>query len=193
MSRRRPRSCRALFLVVVGPLLDRTGNKPALTLSGLFFVCHFFGWALVAAHVLPANLLMFAIQIVDVGPWPARLWNLANVRIVMGIVPHMGRPHFLALYTVAGNLTLGLVPLAWGPIMDTLAHWHYSWGMWDWNCFSLFYVTLAATIIVGLLLLRHVAEPATMTWDVFMTELLVKTPSRSISRLIVRLRGPGIG
>jgi hypothetical protein len=65
--------------------------------------------------------------------------------------------------------------------------------MWDWNCFSVFYCALAANIGVGLLLLRDVVEPVTMTWDQFMTELLVKTPSRAISRLIVRLRGPGIG
>jgi MFS family permease len=182
----------ALFLIVVGPLLDRTGNKPALTLSGIVFVCHFSGWALVAAHVLPASGLIFAIQIVTSG-FGSALWNLANVRIVMGIVPHMGRAHFLALYSVAGNLALGLSPLAWGPVMDALAHWHRAWGMWDWNCFSVFYVALAMTIIAGLVLLRWVVEPITMTWDEFLTELFVKTPSRSISRLIVRLRGPGVG
>jgi MFS family permease len=182
----------AFNLVIIGPLLDRTGNKPALTASGLVFICHFSGWALVAAHVLPANLLMFTIQTLTAGLAGA-LWNLANVRIVMGIVPHMGRPHFLALYSVAGNLAVGLSPLAWGPVMDALANWHRAWGVWDWNCFSLFYVTLAATIAAGLVLLRQVVEPVTMTWDEFMTELLVKTPSRAVSRLIVRLRGPGIG
>jgi MFS family permease len=182
----------AVNLVMIGPLLDRTGNKPALAASGLVFVCHFSGWALVAAHVLPPNLVMFTIQTLTAGLAGA-LWNLANVRIVMGIVPHMGRPHFLALYSVAGNLALGLSPLAWGMVMDALAQWHHAWGLWEWNCFSVFYVSLAATIIVGLLLLRRVAEPVTMSWDEFMTELLVKTPSRSISRLIVRMRGPGIG
>jgi flagellar biosynthesis protein FliR len=65
--------------------------------------------------------------------------------------------------------------------------------MWDWNCFSVFYVALAMTIIAGLVLLRWVVEPITMTWDEFLKELFVKTPSRSISRLIVRLRGPGVG
>ena len=182
----------ALNLVVIGRLLDRTGNKPALTLSGLVFICHFLGWGLVAAKIIPANVPMFCLQTVTSG-FAGALWNLANVRMVMGIVPQMGRPHFLALYSVAGNLTVGLVPLVWGWVMDILANWHYSWGMWDWNCFSLFYCMLAATVGVGLLLLREVVEPVTMTWDVFMTELLVKTPSRAISRLIVRLRGPGIG
>jgi hypothetical protein len=181
----------AVCLFLVGPLLDRTGNRPALTLSGIMLVCHFSIWACVAAKVLPSNPLMFGIQCCTSGLAGA-LWNLSNVRTVMGIVPHMGRPHFLALYSVASNLTLGLVPLAWGPVMDYLSHWHVAWGYWDWNCFSLFYCTLAATIGAGLFLLRSVVEPITMTWDAFMTELLVKTPSRAVSRLIVRLRGPGI-
>ena len=182
----------AVGLLLVGSLIDRAGNKPALTASGLLFVVHFTIWGSVAAGVLPFNMIILTIQTLTSGLAGA-LWNLANVRIVMGIVPHMGRPHFLALYSVAGNLTIGLVPLLWGPVMDYLNNWHYAWGYWQWNSFSLFYVTLAATVCVGLLMLRSVVEPITMTWDVFMTELLVRTPSRAVSRLIGRLRGPGIG
>jgi MFS-type transporter involved in bile tolerance (Atg22 family) len=111
----------------------------------------------------------------------------------MGIVPHMGRPHFLALYTVASNLTVGLVPLLWGPVMDYTRRWHYSWDLWEWNSYSMFYCVLSFTTCVGLFMLRFVVEPVTMTWDGFTTELLVKTPSRAISGLIGRLRGPGVG
>jgi len=179
-------------LFLVGPLIDRAGNKPALTASGVLLVCHFTGWALVAAKVIPFNMLVLCIQTFTSGMGGA-LWNLSNIRIVMGIVPQLGRPHFLALYSVASNLTVGLVPLLWGPVMDYLDHWHVHWGIWEWNCFSLFYGTLAGTIGLGLFMLRSVVEPVTMTWDVFMTELLVKTPSRAISRLIGRLRGPAIG
>jgi MFS family permease len=182
----------AASLFLVGPLIDRAGNKPALTASGVLFVCHFLGWASVAAKIIPFNSVVICMQIFTSGLGGA-LWNLANVRIVMGIVPHMGRPHFLALYSVASNLTIGLVPLAWGPVMDYLDRWHIAWGYWQWNSFSLFYCTLAFTIGAGLFMLRSVVEPVTMTWDVFMTELLVKTPGRAVSRLIGRLRGPGIG
>ncbi len=182
----------AFGLFIIGPLLDRAGNKPALTLSGIIFVCHFAGWACIAAKLLPPSYLMFTYQTITAGLAGA-LWNLANVRIVMGIVPAMGRPHFLALYSAAGSLTVGLIPLAWGWFIDGLGHWHCQWGPWEWNSFSIFYCVLAATMVAALVLLRSVVEPATMTWDVFMTELLVKTPSRAISRLIVRLRGPSTG
>jgi len=182
----------AMGLFLVGPLIDRAGNKPALTASGMLFICHFLGWACVAAKIIPFNTIVLCLQVFTSGMGGA-LWNLANVRTVMGIVPHMGRPHFLALYSVTSNLTVGLVPLLWGPVMDYLNHWQFAWGYWQWNSFSLLYFTLAFTIGVGLFMLRSVVEPITMTWDVFITELLVKTPSRAVSRLIGRLRGSVIG
>ncbi len=182
----------ATCLFMVGRLIDRAGNKPALTFSGILFTMHFFGWALVAAGILHANRSFFCWQAITSGLGGA-LWNLANIRMVMGIVPEMGRPHFLALYSVASNVTLGVVPLMWGPVMDSLAHWHVSWGYWQWNSYSLLYTTLACTIAAGLGALRFVEEPKTMTWNVFMHELLVKTPSRAMSRIIGRLRGPGVG
>jgi hypothetical protein len=182
----------ATGLFLIGPLIDHAGNRPALTFAGILFICHFLGWGGVAAGIFPFNDLVLGIQIFTSGMGTA-LWNLANVRCVMGIVPVMGRPHFLALYSVASNLTVGLVPLAWGPIMDGLSHWHTAWGPWQWNSYSMLYLTLASTVGIALCCLRFVDEPRIMTWDVFMRELLVKTPSRAVSRVIGRLRGSSIG
>jgi MFS family permease len=180
----------ALFLIT--PLIDRAGNKQVLFLSGLFLTCHFIGWGCVAAGVLPFNFWILAWQTFTSG-FGSALWNIANVRVVMGIVPHMGRPHFLALYSVISSVTTGIVPLLWGPVMDGLAHWNVAWGLWHWNCYSLFYCALTCTMMAGLVLLRSVVEPIQMTWDVFARELFVETPARAISRLVGRLRFPGIG
>jgi MFS family permease len=179
----------ATCLFAAGKLIDRAGNKPALAVSGILLALHFTGWGVVGAGILPFNRTVLLIQMLSAGVGGA-LWSLANVRTVMGIVPEMGRPHFLALYSVTSNVTVGLAPLAWGPVMDYLAHWHVAWGYWQWNCYSLLYMTLAGTIAMGLWALRFVDEPKTMTWNVFMHELLVQTPSRAVSRLIGRLRGP---
>ncbi|HEY0256412.1 MAG TPA: MFS transporter [Candidatus Methylacidiphilales bacterium] len=178
-----------LALFMITPVIDRTHNKQVLTLSGIMFICHFVGWGSIAAGLLPFNWTMVAIQAITSGAGGA-LWNLANVRMVMGIVPAMGRPHFLALYSVAGNVTVGTVPLIGGVIMDSLENWHASWGFFNWNAYSLLYCVLTFTMIIGLCVLRTLEEPEKMTWDVFISELLVKTPSRALSRLIGRLRGP---
>jgi MFS family permease len=181
----------AICLFMAGRLIDRSGNKPALTVSGIFLTLHFTGWGLVAAGILPCDRLVILVQTIT-SAIGGSLWNLANMRTVMGIVPEMGRAHFLALYSVVANVTVGVVPLLWGPVMDCLSHWHTSWGYWQWNCYSLLYMTMAVTIAIGLVALRSVEEPKTMTWNVFMHELLVQTPSRAVSRVIGRLRGPGI-
>lgn len=179
-------------LFVIASLIDRVGNKPVLAISGVFFVVHFSGWACVAAGILPFNYLVLTVQTLTSGIGGA-LWNIANVRAIMSIVPAMGRPHFLALYTVTSSLTVGVVPLIWGPIMDGLDNWHVSWGMWQWNSYSVMYCTLAWTMVAGLACLRAITEPMKMTWDVFVRELLIETPSRAISRLISRPRSPGNG
>jgi MFS family permease len=179
-----------LFLAM--PLVDRAGNKPVLTCSGLLYVCHFAGWALVAGGVIHLGKFVICLQCFTSGLGGA-LWNLANVRYVMGIIPPMGRPHFLALYSVVSNLTIGLVPLLWGPLIDTLQDWHAAWGFWHWNCYSLLYGVLMLTIMAGLGVLRTLEEPETMTWDVFMRELLVNTPSRAMTRVLGRLRVMGTG
>jgi MFS family permease len=177
----------ATGLILAAPLIDRAGNKPVLTCSGILYICHFTGWALVAGGIIPMNRYVLCVQCCTSGLAGA-LWNLANVRCVMSIVPVMGRPHFLALYSVVANLTVGVVPLFWGPVVDGLQDWHATWGDWNWNCYSLLYTVLALTIAAGLVVLRTLEEPETMTWDVFMRELLVKTPSRAISRVLTRIR-----
>ncbi len=184
----------ALMLFLVAPLIDRAGNKPVLTVSNFFFASHFGGWALYAGGLIPHRFIMPMLCVqVCTAAFGGALWNLANVRMVMGLVPQMGRPHFLALYSVTANITLGIGGLFWGPIMDHLAHWNIVWGFWHWNTYSLFYSTICLIILIGLCFLGNVPEPKTMTWDAFMHELLVKTPSRAVSRLIGRLRGSGPG
>ena len=184
----------ALALYMVSSIIDRTGSRPALTLSGGLYVAHFGTWACVAAGIIPATAELIVFQCVISGLAGA-LFNLANLRAVIAIVPVMGRAHFLALYSVGANLIVALVPLAWGRVIDQLsqAHWQVGWGRWQWNDFSVFYVTLVFTMLGGMALLRGVPESGEpMKWDDFTRELLVNTPGRAVGRVFSRLRGPGL-
>jgi MFS family permease len=182
----------ALALYMVSSIIDRTGSRPALTLSGGLYVVHFGIWAAVAAKVIPATMETIVFQCVISGLAGA-LFNLANLRAVIGIVPVMGRAHFLALYSVGANLIVALVPLLWGPVFDGLGHWQVAWGAWHWNDFTIFYLTLVVTMLIGLVLLRGVPESGQpMDWDDFTRELLVNTPARAVGRVFSRMRGPGL-
>jgi MFS family permease len=182
----------ALALYMVSSIIDRTGSRPALTLSGGLYIVHFSIWALVAAGLIPVTMEIIIFQCVISGLAGA-LFNLANLRAVIGIVPVMGRAHFLALYSVGANLIVAFVPLFWGPVFDGLEHWQLAWGGWHWNDFTIFYLTLVVTMLGGLVLLRGVPESGQpMDWDDFTRELLVNTPARAVGRVFSRMRGPGL-
>jgi len=114
------------------------------------------------------------------------LFNLANTRLVMAAVPSMGRSHFFALFTVVTSLVSGIFPIFWGIMLDALGGWSASWSRWEWNQYSVLYAALVVIMLVALVLRNRLSESRAMTTDAFLRELLVKTPSRAISRLISR-------
>lgn len=146
-----------LTLLLLASLADRVGAKRLLTFSGILFILHFIGWAMVAGRFLPFGYAVLLVQVTTLGAGTA-LWSLANIRCIMNIVPKTGRAHFLALYSFTGGITYGLSPLLWGPILDRLAHWEWAWARWHWNSFSLFYLVLTGTMLAAIAMLPLIAE-----------------------------------
>jgi MFS family permease len=168
-----------------GHLIDRVGSRPLLGLGTVSFIIHFSLWGALAARVLPFNwVTLGAIQLTSgIGN---SLYNLANTRLVMATVPPMGRSHFFALFTVVTSLVLGVLPVFWGILLDSLAGWGTTWSGWQWNQYSLLYCALMLIVIVALVLRKRLSEPRAMTTDAFLRELLVETPGRALSRLLAR-------
>jgi MFS family permease len=175
----------AAMALCAGPLADRVGSRPLLGAAGLVFVVHFVGWLAVAAHWWTMDLSS-ALYICVTAGIGFGLFNLANMRLAMAIVPAMGRSHFFALFSVINNLVLGLMPVAWGFGVDRLTPWQSHWGEWQWNGFTLLYAIITTFIIAAIFVLRSVSEARTMTTDQFLFELMVKTPARALSRLLMR-------
>jgi len=166
-------------------LIDRVGSRPMLGLGTFSFVVHFTLWGSLAARVLPFNwVTLGAIQVTS--GLANALYNLANTRLVMATVPPMGRSHFFALFTVVTSLVLGVLPVFWGILLDSLSGWGTTWGTWQWNQYSLLYSALVVIVMVALGLRKRLREPRAMTTDAFLRELLVETPSRAVSRLLAR-------
>ncbi|MFA6561840.1 MAG: MFS transporter [Verrucomicrobiia bacterium] len=172
-------------LLVFGRHIDRVGSRPLLGLSGLTYVVHFGCWGALAARCLPFNLKTILLIQVTAG-LAASLFNLANTRLVMSTVPQMGRSHFFAMFSVITNVTLGSLPVVWGAGLDAVGDWRAHWGAWEWNQYSLLYAALTAIMLLALYLCRHLSEPRAMTTDAFLQELVLKTPGRALSRLLLR-------
>ena len=175
----------AVCLLGFGHLVDRVGSRPLLGVATLILVVHLSLWCSVAARVLPFTYTtIFFIQ--STSAIGVSLFNLANTRLVMASVPAMGRSHFFALFTVVTSLVGGIFPIFWGILLDALAGWGISWSRWQWNQYSVLYAATVAAMLVAVVLRSRLSEERAMTTDAFLRELLVKTPSRAISRLFMR-------
>jgi len=175
----------AVCLLGFGHLVDRVGSRPLLGVATLILVVHLSIWCSIAARFLPFNYTtIFLVQ--STSAIGMSLFNLANTRLVMASVPAIGRSHFFALFTVVTSLVSGIFPIFWGILLDALAGWGCSWSRWQWNQYSILYATIVVIMLVAVVLRSRLSEECAMTTDAFLRELLVKTPSRAISRLFTR-------
>ena len=175
----------ALTLWGFGALADRVGSKPLLGVSGIIMVAHLVLWGSVAAGVIAPTLWVILLLQLSAA-LGASLLSLPNTRLLMAVVPEMGRSHFFALFSVVTSLTAGIFPVLWGVVIDSLAGWKYRWGVIEWNQFSVCYALVTLIYLVAQIYRARILEPKAMPTDLFLHELLVKTPSRALSRLITR-------
>ena len=163
-----------------GRWLDRMGSRPVLFLAAVVMGIHWLGWGAVAAHLLPFTWGTFVLQQATAGIGLA-LYSSAHLRLLMGIVPAMGRSHFFALFSVAGSLTAGLSPLGWGLLTDMLAGFRIGTEV-QLNGFVILYTVIALIMIPSLILLGRVQEERAASTEELIRELVRETPWRSITR-----------
>ncbi len=176
-------------LLTFGKVSDWAGSKPVVSLSLVFQAIHFTGWGLVAAGVLPFTLGTLVLQQTTWGIAFA-LFSVANMRLLMGIVPELGRSHFFALFSVGTSLTAGLAPVGWGLAADTLKNLHLTLGPFELNGYSSLYLLVVCCIGGAAVCLRRVEEAKALTGKAFFKELVERTPARAVPRLFHRRMWP---
>ena len=185
--------------LVTGPIADRTGSRPLMAMaSGLILVSQL-GWMLLAAGLIP-NHLIALFSITTIGSIGYPILGLASTRLLMGLVPSMGRSHFFAISSVAVSLTLGLMPIVWGFALDGLGGL-IGEGLaflprWVWNRYSLVYAIILMGTLASQFLRHRIDEPRAMSTEEFLRILLVQSPIRLVARVLSPLRNfqlPGGG
>jgi len=96
----------------------------------------------------------------------------------MAIIPPLGRSHFFAIYSVVLNVTLGLSPIFWGLLIDALSRLRVDWNGFEWNRYSIFFAAVALAFVVALGLGRRLEEPAAVSMEELLKELLIESPQR---------------
>jgi len=169
-------------LWVLGSRLDRFGSKPVLTFSFIAWVAVLAGWVMLSGRVLPVKLsLVLGLQFLM--GLLAALVQMSNTRLAMALIPVMGRNHFFAIYSVVGNVTLGVAPIAWGLLIDAIGVRAPQWLGLSWNRFTIFFAAAAAAYVVSLLLARRLEEPEAASMEELLREILIQSPLRIWLRL----------
>jgi MFS family permease len=166
--------CSLWFL---GSRLDRLGSKPVLTFSFACWVGVLGAWALLSGGGLAMKLiLVLALQFVM--GLLAALVQMANTRLAMAVIPVMGRNHFFAIYSVIGNVTLGLAPIAWGLLIDATGSREPVWLGLAWNHYTIFFAAAGVAFAATLALARRLHEPEAASMEELLREVLLHSPQR---------------
>lgn len=162
---------------LVGSRLDRVGSKPVLTFCFAMWVGVLAGWILIAGGVLRISLgLVLALELMR--GLLAAVITMSNTRLAMAVIPLMGRNHFFALYSVLGNVTLGLAPIGWGMLIDAFGPRSIEWLGLEWNRFSVFFAAASAVMVATLILARLLDEPEAASIEDLLQEILIQSPQR---------------
>lgn len=164
-------------LWLLGSRLDRLGSKPVLGFAFAAWIAVLAGWITLAGGVAPMRL-MFVLMLQFLMGLLAALVNMANTRLAMAIIPPMGRNHFFAIYSVLGNVTLGVAPIAWGLLIDAFGARKPVWLGIVWTRYTVFYTVAAVAFLVTLILARRLDEPQAASMEDLLREILVESPQR---------------
>jgi len=166
----------------LGSRLDRLGSKPVLTFCFATWLAVLAGWLALSGGLLPLRLALVLILQFFMGLLAA-LVQMSNTRLAMAIIPAMGRNHFFAIYSVIGNVTLGLAPIGWGLLIDAVGRRSPMWLGLEWNRFTVFFAAAAVAFTATLILARRIEEPEAVSMEQLMREILIQSPQRVWLRL----------
>ena len=161
----------------LGHRLDWLGSKPVLTFCYIAWLAVLGGWFSLASGFFHPHLALVLILEFFMGLLAA-LVQMSNTRLAMAVIPVTGRNHFFAIYSVMGNVTLGLAPIIWGLFIDAVgARAPVMYGL-VWNRFALFFLAAALAFIGTLIMARRLEEPEAVSMDQLLLDILRQSPLR---------------
>ena len=157
--------------------LDRVGSRPLMILAlGL--------WALIIVVRVAMSGGVFDVRfevicgLSLVMGFAFCMFNMSMTKLAMATVPEMGKSHFFALYSVVGSLAVGVFPILWGILIDTLAAVDVFWMGLNWNQYSIYFTALLVVMgVVAVLVMRLEEKKAVRVNDLF-RDLIRNNPLR---------------
>jgi MFS family permease len=157
--------------------LDRHGSKPVMGGGLVLLFAVMALWGLVAAGVIGRSIFVVALLMFTVG-LASSLFNLANIRLAMIVIPERGRSHYFAVFSVVSSVTLGLAPIAWGLMVDACHGIDLVIAGVGLNAYSILFAAFAGMVLVTWVAVFFLEEPEAGRLDDIVRGLLGKSRVR---------------
>jgi len=164
-------------LWLLGSRLDRFGSKPVLAFAFVSWLVVLGGWIAISGRALEPQLGFLLVLQFLMGLLAAQV-SMACNRLAMAIIPAMGRNHFFALYSVVGNVTLGVAPIGWGLLIDAIGANQTPWLGLAWNRYTIFFAAAALVFLITIFFARRLEEPEAASLEDLLREILIQSPQR---------------
>lgn len=147
-----------LVLQSLGRIVDVLGSITVIRWAVLLFGTVLAFWFAMSAGLINADWKWVLILNFTGGMGLAGI-NLANLHLGMSVVPDAGKNHYFALTTVITSLCLGLVPITWGWILDSLGGLDLLIGPFHLRRHSIYFLGITILCFLALLMTRILVQP----------------------------------
>jgi hypothetical protein len=87
------------------------------------------------------------------------------------------------LFSVVGSLAMGLSPILWGVLIDSLRGLDITWHGFALNRYSLFFALTAVVFLATFWLCQRLEEPKAVSMEALLRDILIESPQRVWVRL----------
>lgn len=175
-------------LNLFGRWMDRLGSKPWLGLVWTWWIPYLALWFLVSTHSM-TNLPLAAVLLMLSSGISGSIFELALTRLLLNTVgDRPGKAQYFAVYGVSVSLVLGLVPVAWGMLLDSLLKWQGTVAGFEVNRFSVFFAGEICLLLGVAFFLSRLHETKSQHAGFMVYEIFVGMPTRGITLLLQRFR-----
>jgi MFS family permease len=177
-----------LGLTFLGRHADRIGSKPYLGLSWCWWLVSLFLWFLLSIRALDhPKMVMVGMWVV--GGFFGSCYELSLTRLLLNTVGNrQGKTFFFAIYGVSVSVTLSIMPVLWGMILDGLRNTRLSLLGIGLDRYSVLFGVEWLLILVTTALLVRLKEPRSQPASSVIYEVFVGWPARSLSQLLQLFR-----
>ena len=161
----------------LGSRLDRLGSKPVLAVCFIAWAWVMAGWVGISGGAVSASVPLVLLLQLLMGLLAA-IVQMANTRLAMAVIPVMGRNHFFAIYSVVGNVTLGMAPIGWGIVIDLLGPSSRPFAGLSWTRFAVFFAGAGMVFLFAFFLSRRLSEPKAASMEALLRDILLQSPLR---------------